>query len=225
MTNEEIRSINHSYEMAVRNMNSRAWSVMLPTEKIQDLQAIENKNAMDQNRIACEVRAEPMQQGAWGYHQGNQIVINSNELDNPEYLEHVDTVFHEGSHARDEQAQFIREVQSQYTPEQLAERSTAIPDPETDPQGYWSHPAEVAAREAGEDGVDRVLTDREHIIEVDRQMSSENPVNQILQTYDYNALEMPIEPMQNEASVDTAQSVGMDVSAGMDGGIDSGMDA
>ena len=225
MTNEEIYSINHSYEVAVRNLNSRAWEVMLPSEKIQDLQAIENKNAMDQNRIACEVRSEPMQQGTWGYHLNSQIVINSNELDNPEYLEHVDTVFHEGSHARDEQAQFIREVQSQYTPEQLAERSTPIPDPETDPQGYWSHPAEVAAREAGEKGVDQILTDREHIVEVDCQMRGENPVNQIIQTYDYNALEMPAEPMQNEASMDAAQSVGMDVSAGMDGGIDGGMDA
>ena len=36
---------------------------MLPSEKIGDLQAIENKNAIDQGRIACEVRAEPMDKG------------------------------------------------------------------------------------------------------------------------------------------------------------------
>ena len=75
MTSDEVRSVNRSYEIAVRNLNSRAWEVMLPSEKVHDLQAIENKNAMDQNRIPCEVRAEPMQQGEWGYQVDNQIVV------------------------------------------------------------------------------------------------------------------------------------------------------
>ncbi|WP_315372386.1 hypothetical protein [Paenibacillus xylanexedens] len=49
MTSDEARSVNRSYEIAMRNLNSRAWEVMLPSEKVHDLQAIENKNAMDQN--------------------------------------------------------------------------------------------------------------------------------------------------------------------------------
>lgn len=228
MTSDEARSINRSYEIAVRNLNSHAWEVMLPSEKIQDLQAIENKNAMDQNRIPCEVRAEPMQQGEWGYQVDNQIVVNSNELDNPNFMEHVDTIYHEGSHARDTQAQFFQEVRSQYTPEQLAERSTPVPDPETNPEGYWNHPAEVAAREAGEEGVEQTMSDREHILEVDRQMNEAHPMNQILQTYDYNALETPIDteassPDNSASTANAAQTAS--VSAGMDAGTGAGMDA
>ncbi len=242
MTSDEVRSVNRSYEIAVRNLNSRAWEVMLPSEKVHDLQAIENKNAMDQNRIPCEVRAEPMQQGEWGYQVDNQIVVNSNELDNPNYMEHVDTIYHEGSHARDTQAQYFQEVRSQYTPEQLAERSTPVPDPETNPEGYWNHPAEVAARQAGEEGVERTMSDREHILEVDRQMNEAHPMNQILQTYDYDALETPVEyentSVENSAHVaDTSHSAetsagisagldagnaGIDASAGVDGGQDAG---
>lgn len=235
MTNSEAQSINHSYEIAVRNLNSRAWEVMLPSEKVHDLQAIENKNAMDQNRLPCEVRTEPMQQGEWGYQVDNQIVVNSNELDNPNFMEHVDTIYHEGSHARDTQAQYFQEVRSQYTPEELAARSTPVPDPETNPEGYWNHPAEVAAREAGEEGTERTINDREHIMEVDRQMNETHLMNQILQTYDYNALETPIESEaesgESHAAASTASngaeaalgmSSGMDASAGVDGGQDAG---
>lgn len=227
MTSDEVRSINHSYEIAVRNLNSRAWELMLPSEKVHDLQAIENKNAMDQNRIPCEVRAEPMQQGQWGYQVDNQIVVNSNELDNPNFIEHVDTIYHEGSHARDTQAQYLQEVQSQYTPEQLAERSTPVPNPETNPEGYFNHPAEVAAREAGEEGVEKTISDREHIIEVDRQMNEAHPTNQILQTYDYNALEIPIEsetPMAENSEATATTSQGEEMSSGMESGA-SGIDA
>ena len=225
MTSDEVRSVNRSYEIAVRNLNSLAWEVMLPSEKVHDLQAIENKNAMDQNRIPCEVRAEPMQQGEWGYQVDNQIVVNSNELDNPNFMEHVDTIYHEGSHARDTQAQCFQEVRSQYTQEQLAERSTPVPDPETNPEGYWNHPAEVAARQAGEEGVERTMSDREHILEVDRQMNEAHPMNQILQTYDYDALETPVESentsVENSAhAADTSHSA--ETSAGISAGLDAG---
>lgn len=227
MTNDEVRSINRSYEIAVRNLNSRAWEIMLPSEKINDLQAIENKNAMDQNRIPCEVRAEPMQQGKWGYQVDNQIVVNSNELDNPNFMEHVDTIYHEGSHARDTQAQYFREVRSQYTPEQLAERSTPIPDPKTNLMGYRNHPAEVAAREAGEAGVRRTMNDRENIMEVDRQMNEAHPMNQILQTYDYNALDTPIESktsVTDNSETTEVVSYCEEMSSGMDEGV-SGVDS
>lgn len=193
MTEEEIYSINHNYEIAVRNLNSQAWNVMLPSEKIHDLQAIENKNALDQGRLACEVRAEPMDQGRWGYQGGTQIVVNSNELDNPNFMEHVNTIYHEGSHARDWQGQYITEVRSQYTPEQLAERNSPVPDPSIDPAGYWNHPSEAAARQAGEEGVVKTRSDREHITAVDLRMHEAHPVNQILETHDYIALGTPLQ--------------------------------
>ena len=33
-TDEEREQINHNYQIAVRNMNDRAWSAMLDSEKI-----------------------------------------------------------------------------------------------------------------------------------------------------------------------------------------------
>lgn len=199
----EQYDINRSYEIAVRNLNSRAWGeVMLPSEKVGDLQAIENKNAMDQGRIACEVRAEPMEPGLWGYQQGTQIVVNANELNNPHFFEHIDTLYHEGSHARDWQAQFIPEIRSEYTQEQLQAIHSPIPDPEIDPNGYWNHPAEVAAREAGAQGVEKTLRDQEQIAQVD--MANHTPINQILQTYDYLALEStPSQEVATSVSPDT----------------------
>lgn len=198
---EEQYNINRSYELAVRNLNSKAWEIMLPSEKIGDLQAIENKNAMDQGRIACEVRAEPMEQGAWGYQQGNEIVVNSNELNNPNFMEHVDTLCHEGSHARDWQATFIPEVRSEYTTEQLQAVNSPIPDPDIDPNGYWNHPAEVAAREAGARGVEKTLSDQEQIAQVDR--ANHTLINQILETYDYIALEPTDTPVTEPAQAQT----------------------
>ena len=179
--------VNRRYEIAVRNLNSRAWEDMLPKEKIEDLQAIENKNAMNQGRIACEVRAEAMEQGEWGYQQGNDIVINLNELNNPNFMEHVDTIFHEGSHARDWQAEFFPAVRNQYTADRLEVINSPIPDPEIDPAGYWNHPAEVAAREAGAKGAGKTLSDQEKIAQVDH--AQHTTTNQILETYDYVALE------------------------------------
>ena len=210
---EEQYNINRSYELAVRNFNSRAWEIMLPSEKIGDLQAIENKNAMDQGRIACEVRAEQMEQGTWGYQQGNDIVVNSNELNNPNFMEHVDTLYHEGSHARDWQATFIPEVRSEYTPEELQAVNSPIPDPDVDPSGYWNHPAEVAAREAGARGVEKTFSDQKQIAQVDQ--ANHTPINQILETYDYIALEPAETPSLEsdqehgtEASLEASSDVG-----------------
>ena len=184
MTSDEIRSINHSYEMALRNLNSRAWAAMSDSEKINLLQAIEDKNAMDQNRIACEVLSEPMPPNDRGYHTDNLIMINSDLLNGHDIFETTKTLYHEGSHAMDMQARYFPEVRSQFTPEQLAARGTPIPNPDVDPEGYWNHPAEVAAREAGERGAEKIMSDREHVLAVDRQMNAEHPTNQILQTFD-----------------------------------------
>lgn len=199
MTKDEIYSINHSYEIAIRNLNSDAWDKMDITEKVQDLQAIENKNAMEQNRLACEVSAQPMEKGEWGIYQGMQIIVNSNELNNQNIKDNVDTIFHEGSHARDWQAQYFSEIRSQYAPGQLEERNSPIPSPEKDLSGYYNHPAEVAARQAGARGVSQIEWDREQILSVDREMNEAHPVNQILQTYDYIVMD---NSLQKEDSQD-----------------------
>lgn len=158
---------------------------MFVNEKLADLQAIENKNAMEQGRIACEVRAEAMEQGEWGYQQENNIVINLNELNNPDFMEHVDTIFHEGSHARDWQATVFPGLRSGYSPDRLQAVTSPVPDPQIDPSGYWNHPAEVAAREAGSKGVETILDDQKKIAQADQKAHTAR--SQILETYDYDA--------------------------------------
>ena len=220
MTEEQF-NINRNYEIAVRNLNSKAWEIMLPSEKLNDLQAIENKNAMDEGRIACEVRDEPIEQGTWGYQNGNEIVINSNELNSPDFLEHVNTIFHEGSHAKDWQANFIPEIRSEYSAEQLREINSPIPDPDVDFKGYWDHPAEVSAREAGDRGTEKVLSDQEKITQFDNE--NHTHVNQILQTYDYLALEPTDAPVMETEQTQSTEIVTTEETTS-EGGISSDND-
>ena len=217
MTNEEIYAINNSYEIACRNLNQQAWHEMSISEKIHDLQAIENKNALDNNRIACEVRAEPLGKGEWGYQDEMQIVVNSNELENPEFLEHVDTMYHEGSHAKDYQAQFVPEVRGQFSQDEIAARNSPSPSPEKDYSGYLNHPGEVAARQADAEGVAKTMADREHIVQVDREINEAHPINQILVTYDYNALDIPVQG-ESADSVAEGQTEAITSNTNIDGG-------
>lgn len=190
MTDEEIK-ITQNYERAVRNLNSRAWddNVMLPSEKIADLQHIENYNAMIHNRLAADVRMENLESGLCGYAQGMEIVISKEALENEPYLDNVDTIFHESKHVEQFQANYIPEVREQYSEEELSAINLPVPDPEEDYEGYYNSPAEKAARQAGQDGVKQVVNDRETILVADREQRIEMGTrNQILETYDYCVL-------------------------------------
>lgn len=211
MTSDEYK-INHNYEIAMRNLNSAGWETMSETEKIADLQAIEDKNALDNNRIPADVRGEALRQGEYGYQLENTITVNTNELNNMD--ETVKTVYHEGEHIKgDFQAEFIPEVREQYTPEELAARNTPIPDPDVDYNGYYNHPAEIAAREAEIDGINKTMADQEHIAEIDEQMHADHTTNQILETYDYIALDMPTEnDCEQEVSYSSEWTYDTDIS-------------
>lgn len=219
MNEMEREMIDRRYQRAVRNLNPQAWSVMLPQEKLQDLQALENKNAMDQNRVPCRVQAEPMAPGQWAYQADSRIVVNANELDNPSFMEHVDSIYHEGSHARDMQAQYFPEVSRQYAPGQVEERNTPVPDPNTDLQGYLDHPAEVAARAAGAQGVAQTQADRTRICAADQTYRSEYS-NQILETYDYDALADPEAGAESEIADEQENSLTSGEQAGVALGAD-----
>ena len=187
---DEEWKIRHDYEIALRNLNPVGWEGMSQQEKVANFQAIENKIALDEGRIPAEIRAETMPAETMGYQQGNTIVYNTDALQDPNFMDSVDTAYHEGSHVRDWQAQFLPEVQAGYAPEELEARSAPIPEPQADWEGYWNHPAEQAAREAGEVGVAKTLQEQVYIAQVDREMHEAGPVrNQILETYDYLALE------------------------------------
>lgn len=171
----------HRYEIALRNLNPDGWAKMTETEKVECLQAIEDKLALDQGRIAAEIRTEELS-GISGYQNLNSIVVDSKSLENSDYLEVIDTLYHEGSHVKDWQAGFISEVRSGYTAEELKQRSSEIPSPDSDWNGYYHHPAEVSAREAGKEGVATTLSNQEYIVQADAARNSH--LNQILETYD-----------------------------------------
>ena len=186
MTKEQW-DINHSYEIAVRNMNPAGWAKMTENEKIQNLQAIENKNAMDNGRLPAEVRVEDMPDNQLGYQRDNSIVINRSSLNCTDYLEVLNTEYHEGSHVKDWQASFLSEVRESYTSDELVARNSPIPNPNQDWDGYWNHPAEVAARDAGKAGVEKTMDDQIQIMDIDREYHFQG--SQIFETYDYLALD------------------------------------
>ena len=78
-TDEECERINHNYQIAVRNMNDRAWNVMLESEKLANLQDIENKLAMDEERIPSEVVTKELA-GEYGAQDGNTLLIDAQSL-------------------------------------------------------------------------------------------------------------------------------------------------
>lgn len=190
MTEEETK-ITQRYEQAVRNLNSRAWenNVMLPEEKVADLQAIEDYNAYRNERVAADVRMESMKEGEYGYAYGMDIAVSKEALENASYLENVDTVFHESEHVKQYQANYIPEVRAQYTEEELSAINEPIPDPDKDYEKYFNSPAEIVARKAGQEGVEQVRQDREAILEADQEYQmSRGTRNQILETHDYCVL-------------------------------------
>lgn len=183
-TDEECERINHNYQIAVRNMNDRAWSAMLDSEKIASLQDVENKLAMDAGRIPSEVVTKEVGSTTYGAQDGNTLLIDAQSLQKDDFREVLDTLYHEDAHARDWVNSVFSDRQAALSPEErqvLAARMTEVPSPEKDFNGYWNHPAEVNARAAGKAGVEQLLSDQQALAQYD---ASHKATNQILQTYD-----------------------------------------
>lgn len=199
-TDEQREQISIDYQRAVRNCNREGWSKMTSQEKVEDLQKIENYHAMSQNRLASDVSFEDMEEGLHGYQTGNSIVISKADLEKNDYQECVDTVFHESQHGYFRQGQWFTEVRQQleqeYTAEQIREIESPIPDAKVDYQGYYNHLNEAEARAAGTEGVRQLESDHQVISGMDGQRTAQN---QILETYDYDALSMATE-QQTEMS-------------------------
>ena len=183
-TDEECERINHNYQIAVRNMNDRAWSAMLDSEKIASLQDVENKLAMDAGRIPSEVVTKEVGSTTYGAQDGNTLLIAAQSLQKDDFREVLDTLYHEDAHARDWVNSVFSDRQAALSPEERqvrAARMTEVPSPEKDFNGYWNHPAEVNARAAGKAGVEQLLSDQQALAQYD---ASHKATNQILQTYD-----------------------------------------
>lgn len=191
MTYEEWE-INHRAEIAERNLNPTGWAKMTSAERLENIQNIHDKIAMDMNLIPAEVVTQPLPENELGYQQANTIVINENLLNDSNNLnELTDTLYHESSHLQEFQAEIFPEARVGISSEELAARSSPVPDSDLDWEGYWSHPAEQAARKAGSKGLMKTLENQARIAEVD--LARNTGTNQILTTYDYLALEESIE--------------------------------
>lgn len=185
--NADNKEIYEKYEQALRNLNDRAWPNLLPNEKIEVLQAIENKIALDNNRIPAEVVAAQCEPGSVAMQVDNTILIDETELSKPDFMHNVESLYHEASHITDFQASIFSELRQQIGVDEFELRNTPIPDYRTDFEGYYNHPAENAARQAGEVGVQRTIADQLQIAAVDQTMHCSG--NQVLVTYDYLALD------------------------------------
>lgn len=191
--NQQDYNINHGYEVALRNINQDGWARMSLQDKVHTLQAIEDKIAYDTGRIPAEITTvENLPECQLGMQKENAIILNSTRLNDQNFLDVINTTYHEASHVRDWQATYIPDVRASYTPEELEARQAPIPDPERDWEGYWIHPAEKAARSAGELGVQKTFEDQQTIVAIDQKLHTCR--NQILETYDYLALETNSDP-------------------------------
>lgn len=203
--------LQNDYEQALRNLNGRAWSIMEDWEKLQDLQAIEDYTARLEGRLPAQVSAADLDAATYGKQVENNIVLNQNVLDSDDYMENVGTVFHEGKHVKDYQANFVESVRQQYTAEELERLNQPVPAPETDPAGYWNHPAEQGARLAEEQGKLRVESDQQiiRIIDHQREVQGKAPRNQILETHDYLALAPMSDPPEMNGRVSLGGPAGL----------------
>ena len=186
-TPEERNQIQRAYEMALRN--SRAWDVLLPSEKLNILQSIEDKIAMDHNRLTADVNFRQLSDHVWGQQLDNSIILNASKMGN--FQDSVATLYHENAHIEDAQLRYFQEKQLALTDAQkaqLAARNTPVPNANKDYQSYYNHPAEVNARTAEEKGLAQLLADQQAIQDYD---ASHHSTNQILQVYDELVLALP----------------------------------
>ena len=99
----------------------------------------------------------------------------------------------------------------QYTAEELERMNQPVPAPETDPAGYWNHPAEQGARLAEEQGKLRVESDQQiiRIIDHQREVQGKAPRNQILETHDYLTLAPMSDPPEMNGRVSLGGPAGL----------------
>ena len=189
MTREEY-GVLKAGTLAEHNLNTVGVSKMSEVEILEQFQALSDKIAVQNHMIPAEVLSQQLSSNEYGYQQGNTIVLNSdlikpNMLKEPDNLREMnDTVFHENSHLKDFQASFLREVRQGMTPEELAGLEKRLSEVETDSwESYYNHPGEIAAREAGRIGTEKMDYDQQLIADVDSAVNGGR--NQILATLDF----------------------------------------
>lgn len=192
MTREEYEAL-RAGTLAERNLNTVGVSKMSEAEILEQFQALSDKLAVQNHMIPAEVLSQQLAANEYGYQQGNTIVLNSDfikpdVLKEPDNLREInDTVYHEVSHLRDFQAAYFHEVRQGMTPEELAGLDERLSEVESNSwEAYYTHPAEIAAREAGCLGIEEMAHDQQLIDDIDSTMNGGR--NQILATSDFAIL-------------------------------------
>ena len=100
-----------TYQEALEYLDDKKWPNLSVDQKIEILQCVENELAKRSRRIPCEVKAEELNQGVLGEYSfvSQDIKINVKDLQKgskytDDYMEHLDTILHEGRHAYQDQA-------------------------------------------------------------------------------------------------------------------------
>lgn len=96
--------LQNDYEQPLRNLNGRALSIMEDSEKHHDLQTIEDYTVRQEERPPAQVSAADPAAVTYGKQVENNIFLNQEVLDSTDYMKNVGTVFHEGKHVKDYQA-------------------------------------------------------------------------------------------------------------------------
>lgn len=189
MTREEYEALKAG-TLAERNLNTLGVSKMSEAEILEQFQALSDKIAVQNHMIPAEVLAQQLSRNEYGYQQGNTIVLNSDfikpdTLKDPDNLREMnDTVFHENCHLRDFQASFLSEVRQGMTPNELVGLEQRLSEVESNSwEAYYNHPGEIAAREAGRIGIEKMAYEQQLIEDVDAVVNGGR--NQILATFDF----------------------------------------
>ena len=189
MTREEYEALREG-TLAEHNLNTVGVSKMSEAEILEQFQALSDKIAVQNHMNPAEVLSQQLEANEYGYQQDNTIVLNS-DLIKPDMLkdpnnlrEMNDTVFHENFHLRDFQASFLSEVRQGMTGEELAGLEERLSEVESNSwDSYYNHPGEIAAREAGRIGTEKMAHDQQLIADVNSVVNGGR--NQILATFDF----------------------------------------
>lgn len=211
--------IQMKYEMALRSANDEAWTKMNLGEKLQTMQNIENERACCVGRVPARVICEEMdilQSGEYRS-QENTIVLSQAELDT-DLNESLNTLFHEGQHATQEH--MLDSINLETATEQdianVISLNMPLKEDASFEEYYYSIP-EVNARQVAEELQNHMSYEQQMVREVDSYMSGIQTQNQILETFDYPAIEIA-EALESDISLSQNVSQDMDVSFGINEG-------
>ena len=188
MEKDDIK-ITRDYERAVRNI-SKGWNNKdyLQADRFSDLQKVADYQAMKEKMDAPTVKhGEQITPGVRGYHyEGkNESYLAPRGMENN--YQAIETMTHENRHCAQDQAKTNEDVRQRFTEEQMKSFEEPYVQPNENFEAYYNHPKEVDARQAAEKFREQFENDVKAIEYADKDLHFRG--NQILETYDYNAME------------------------------------